>query len=173
MPYLLLNTFIHFHLLINLSSKPDIVHTYWQELHFPTARQPLFHANIFRRIEFDLVSLPIAFLPCWNVTRKEFVADPKRQALKVLVKVKAKESRDDQSTVRPLRRLTRKYHHHETLITTDFCLICSIYIYIYIYIYHYQVALTARSSLTLFHHPSLSSIDPGWSSRLHLVSTQR
>ena len=38
--------------------------------------------------------------------------------------------------------------------------------------YHHQVVLTAWSSLSLFHHPSLSSIASSRSSRLHSVSTQ-
>ena len=46
----------------------------------------------------------------------------------------------------------------------------SLYIYIYIYIYH--VPPQAWISLTLFRHPSLSSIAPDRSSRLHPVSTQ-
>ena len=69
------------------------------------------------------------------------------------------------------------------------------YIYIYIYIYkfiyifilfssgffftlkkitnsHHDATQLARISLTLSHNPSVSSIAPGMSSRLHLVSTQ-
>ena len=43
-------------------------------------------------------------------------------------------------------------------------------LYIYIYIYHH-VTPSARISLTLSRHPSLSSIASGWSSGLHPVST--
>ena len=46
------------------------------------------------------------------------------------------------------------------------------YIYIYIYIYHHHLAPSARISLTLSRHPSLSSIASGWSSGLHPVFTQ-
>ena len=38
--------------------------------------------------------------------------------------------------------------------------------------YHHHVALSARIFLTLFRHPSLSSIVLGWSSGLHPVSAQ-
>ena len=38
--------------------------------------------------------------------------------------------------------------------------------------HHHQIALTSQISLTLSHHPSLSSIAPGRSFRLHLVSIQ-
>ena len=38
--------------------------------------------------------------------------------------------------------------------------------------HHHQVALSARISLTLSRHPSLSSIASGRSSELHLVSAQ-
>ena len=38
--------------------------------------------------------------------------------------------------------------------------------------HHHQVAPPARISLTLSHHPSLSSIAPGRFSRLHPVSAQ-
>ena len=67
--------------------------------------------------------------------------------------------------------------------TKQVCLRMTIYIYIYIYIilmvmsyiyiYIYpQFPLTSRSSLTFLSHPSLSSIVPGQSSRLHSVSEQ-
>ena len=38
--------------------------------------------------------------------------------------------------------------------------------------HHHQIVLTAWTSLSFFHYPSLSSIAPGRSSRLHLVSIQ-
>ena len=45
-------------------------------------------------------------------------------------------------------------------------------IYIIHHDYHHVVALTARSSLTVSEHPSLSSIVPGRFSKLHPVSAQ-
>ena len=45
------------------------------------------------------------------------------------------------------------------------------YIYIYIYIYHH-VELTVWGSLSFLRYPSLSSITPGRSPRLHAVSAQ-
>ena len=39
-------------------------------------------------------------------------------------------------------------------------------------LYHHQVVLLARISLTPSRHPSILSITPGKSSRLHLVSVQ-
>ena len=38
--------------------------------------------------------------------------------------------------------------------------------------HHHHVTLPARISLTLYRHPSLSPIAPGWPSRLHPVSAQ-
>ena len=38
--------------------------------------------------------------------------------------------------------------------------------------HHHHVMSLAQISLTLSRHPSLSSIAPSWSSRLHLVSVQ-
>ena len=58
----------------------------------------------------------------------------------------------------------------------DYCYIFPIQVYIIkltytAYHHHHQVALTAWSSLNLSCYPSLSSIVPSRSFRLHLVST--
>ena len=63
-------------------------------------------------------------------------------------------------------------------IILPFSLSLSLYIYIYIYhhhvslLYHHHVSLLARITLMLSHHPSLSTIAPGRSSRRHPVSAQ-
>ena len=78
-----------------------------------------------------------------------------------------------------LTLLTQKFNEKRlSLYRCGKTLSFSLYIYIYIYrcMYVYddndQVVLTARSSLFLSYHPSLSSVTSGWSSRLHPVSVQ-